>query len=166
MAASDHKTAITVAIISVVGSLGVALITTWEKNEAGPADSIAPHAPAIEVSPHIEVMEERLKQLRLGPGEEKLIKGEDLYTRIATYPEPSCVGPLTIPFTWQVRLPYPRGGDLEIRTVHQGGHTSTVGRGSMGWGTMNICSEYTFRNNDVEEILVELRYANAWDRNR
>jgi hypothetical protein len=126
----------------------------------------APHAPKIEINQRYTVWEEQLMQFSLEPGESKVIKGGDLYARVATYPESSCAGPGFVPYTWQIRNPYPGGGDLEIRTVLMGGMTERVGLGSMGSGTMSVCDEHTFKNNGVERIYVELRYASAADLGR
>ena len=125
----------------------------------------SPHAPRIEINQRYIVWEENTMQFRLEPGKTKVLKGMDLYASVATYPKSSCAGPGFVPYTWQVRLPYPSGGDLEIRSVLMGGKTEQVGLGSMGRGTLGYCGEHTFKNNGVEEIQVEVRYTSAADPN-
>ena len=122
-----------------------------------------PHAPPIEINARYIIWEENTLQFRLEPGESRTLKGMDLYANVATYPRSSCAGPGFVPYTWQVRLPYPRGGDLEIRRVLMGGKTEQMGLGSMGRSTMGYCGEHTFKNNGAEEIQVEVRYASAAD---
>ena len=104
-------------------------------------------------------------QFHLEPGDNKILKGMELYSQVATYPETSCAGPGFVPYTWQVRVPYPQGGDLEIRRVLMGGKMEQVGLGSMGRGRLGYCGEHTFKNNGTYEILVEVRYASAASQN-
>lgn len=161
-----------IALIGGVFSVIVALISAqwlWtDKRDNGPdpATTIAPHAPPIEINQRYLIWGENLMQFRLGPGDSKVLKGMELYASVATYPKSSCAGPGFIPYTWQVRVPYPRGGDLEIRKVLMGGKTEQVGLGSMGKATLGYCGEHTFKNNDTEEIQVEVRYASAADTNQ
>lgn len=178
---SNHRVPIAIAIIGVVGTLGAALIANWDKifppppqpvstvapavTPVGPAalpaaiQEMAPHAPAIELNQENMVWGEALKQFELDPGQALTIVGRELYASVATFPEASCVGPGYVAYTWQIRRPYPGGGDMEIRDVVQGGSTRRVGLGSMGDAQMSVCDEHTFKNNGLEKIFVELRYA-------
>ena len=74
-----------------------------------------------------------------------------------------CVGPVYIAYTWQVRDPYPQGGDLEITQMLQGGRQDEIAMGSMGAGNMSECDEHTFKNNGLGPIIVEVRYGTYVD---
>jgi hypothetical protein len=171
MAAENHRTIIVVAIIGLLGTLGGAVITNWDKmfpaRTPSAADNlVAPHAPPIEINQSFKIWGEDTIQMDLQPGGTKTLKAMELYANWATYPSSSCAGPGLVPYTWQVRVPYPRGGDLEIRRVLMGGSTEQVGLGSMGRATMGYCEEHTFKNNGTESIQVEVRYASAADESK
>ena len=122
---------------------------------------VAPHAPEIQINQRYTLWGENTRQFYLEPGEETTIRGMDLYANVATYPTASCAGPGFVPFTWQIREPYPGGGDLEIRRTLMGGKTEQIGLGSMGRATIGICDDPIFKNNGLEKILIEMRYASA-----
>lgn len=177
MAKSESRIVIIVALITLVGTLGAAIIANWEtlfpptsspgRDTEPPVvrSPLAPHAPSIEINQRYTVWGEQMMQFYLEPGESKTIKGMELYAHVATYPVPSCAGPGFVPYTWRIRQPYPQGGDLEIRRVLMGGSTEQVGVGSVGRANMGYCGEHTFQNNGIEKIYVELRYASAADTN-
>lgn len=125
----------------------------------------APHAPPIEINQRFQMWEEQTMQFVLEPGDARDLEGMELYTTPATYPRSSCAGPGFVPYTWQIRDPYPGGGDLEIRQHLMGGTTEQVGLGSMGRATLGFCGIHTFKNNGVQPILVEVRHASAADTN-
>lgn len=162
-----------VAVIGGLFSVIVALIaaqwiwvdTSVDRGKTNDHDINTPHAPPIEINQRYLIWEEKTMQFHLEPGDNKILKGMELYSQVATYPETSCAGPGFVPYTWQVRVPYPQGGDLEIRRVLMGGKMEQVGLGSMGRGRLGYCGEHTFKNNGTYEILVEVRYASAASQN-
>jgi hypothetical protein len=127
---------------------------------------VAPHAPPIELGQLTETWRESTKLIHLEAGEEKTIDARDLY--VLPYPGSEsisgCVGPAYVAYTWQVRSPWPQGGDLEIRQALQGGGSDQVGLGSMGRGTMSPCGQHVFKNNGLGPIQVEIRYVSALDK--
>lgn len=175
---SSTKTVIVGGIIGLVGTLGAAFISNYDKlfghatsgtsgTISGPPAGgsapgiVAPHAPPIELSQQTTVWGENTKLIALQPGESTTVKAQDLYAVIATYPVSGCAGPAFVAYTWQVRDPYPEGGDLEIRSMNQGGSTDQVGLGAMGREQMGPCSEHIFKNNGLQPMRIELRYATA-----
>ncbi len=131
--------------------------------EPNPATATSPHAPPISINSRYTLWGEETMQFSLAPGESRVIKARDLYSHAATFPRSSCAGPGIVPYTWRVRDPYPRGGEVEIRAALMGGTTQEVGRGSFGDLTMGYCDEHTLKNVDAANILVEIRYASAAD---
>ena len=118
---------------------------------------VAPHAPSIEVNQQeTTVWGEDTKLIALTPGKTTTVYAMKLYSNMATYPESSCLGPAYIIYTWQVRDPYPEGGDLEIRSVHQGGGTDQVALGAMGRARMGPCEEHIFKNNGLQPMRIVL----------
>jgi hypothetical protein len=116
MAAENHRTIIVVAIIGLLGTLGGAVITNWDKmfpdRTPSAADNlVAPHAPPIEINQSFKLWGEDTIQMDLQPGGTKTLKAMELYANWATYPSSSCAGPGLVPYTWQVRVPYPRRFD-------------------------------------------------------
>jgi hypothetical protein len=188
MASSERSTLILVAVIGVIGTLGAAAITNPsiligedKKGSAGDAGSGAtppslvaarspikgitpPHAREIRLNQSTEVWGENTKVLEIPPGEEREVDGRNLFASIATFPQGNCLGPEYIAFNWQVRDPYPEGGDLEVKQVFQGGSTVQVGMGAMGSGQMGPCEIRIFKNNGLVPTKVEIRYASAIDR--
>ncbi|WP_335966368.1 hypothetical protein [Galbibacter sp. PAP.153] len=159
---NKNRIAIIVAVIGLIGSLGAVIIDkTLSKDSQNSNMDIGPHAPKIEINQIYTIWGEKLMQFYLKPGKSKTIKANELYEYIATYPEPSCAGPGFVVYTWQIRQPYPKGGDLEIRRTLQGGMTEQVSMGSTGKETMGYCQEHVFKNNGGEKIYVEIRYASA-----
>ncbi len=158
---------ITVALFSSIAYFNSSL-STKKNNQIthGKPESTAPHAPKIEINQRYTTWEEQLMQFSLESGESKVIKGGDLYAQVATYPRSSCAGPGFVPYTWQIRKPYPGSSDLEVRRVLMGGMTDRVGLGAMGSAKMSVCDEHTFKNNGLEKIFIELRYASAADLSR
>jgi hypothetical protein len=127
--------------------------------EAPPAPTlIAPHAPELNIAQGVAVWGQDTKLLSLGPGERVTLYGKDLFAEQPTFPTAGCLGPAYVAYTWQVREPYPKGGDLEITSIVQGGSRPLVGRGSVGAGQMSVCDEHTFKNNGLDPIKVEVRY--------
>jgi hypothetical protein len=125
---------------------------------------LAPHAPELDVAQGVQVWGEDTKLLSLAPGERVTLYGKDLFAdAVAVAGMGSCVGGAQIAYTWQVREPYPKGGDLEITSVVQGGSHPLQGRGSMGTGLMSACDEHTFKNNGLDPIKVEVRYGTYVD---
>ncbi len=121
----------------------------------------APHAPPIELGQLTETWGEKTQLIQLEAGAEQEVDGRNLYAVQPTYPTGSCLGPEYIAYTWQIRSPYPAGGDLEIREIVQGGGSMQVGLGSMGKGTMGPCGLQVFQNHGLSKIQLELRYASA-----
>lgn len=178
MTTSSDRIVILVAVIGVIGTLGAAIIGNWDKlaglqptnsvaqspNSSTAASTLAsdaPHAPPLDVGAGTPVWGEKTRLLALGPGASATLKGAELFTEQATYPVGGCAGPVAIAYTWQVRVPYPKGGDLEITAIRQGGGSDRVGLGSMGSGSMSICDEHTFKNDGLDPIIVEVRYAST-----
>ena len=182
---TPEKVAIAVALIGLVGTIAAAVITSdrdWfgdrqqngsgidKTNTAGPVvpagnAAFAPHAPPIEVGGHVMLWGEQTKLLTLQPGEHAKLLAQELYTHATTYPGLSCAGPGYVPYTWQVRDPYPEGGDLEIRdTIKQsGGNTQQVAMGAKGRLDMGGCDEHFLYNRGLRPMKVEVRYASAVD---
>ena len=182
---------ILVAVIGVVGSLGAAVISNWDKivqhpsqqaqstqtvpdgapaqpaktaTPEAPATLAAPHAPPIEVNNATQVWGENTRQFSLAPGQELTLDGRQLYATQATYPASGCAGAAYIPYTWQIRDPYPKGGDLQITSTVIGGGHDQVAMGSMGSASMGPCGQHTFKNNGLDPIRVEVRYATALEK--
>ena len=131
--------------------------TAPAKSEPTPS-SVAPHAPELNIAKGVAVWGQDTKLLTLAPGERVTLYGKDLFSEQPTFPTAGCLGPAFIAYTWQVREPYPKGGDPEITSVVQGGSHPLVGRGSVGAGEMSVCDEHTFKNNGLDPIKVEVRY--------
>jgi hypothetical protein len=182
MSATSDRVIIIAAVIGVTGTLGAAVISNWDKltgarsaivapppppdqaqtNTPTPLPALdVPHAQPLDVAGGTLVWGEKTKLLTLAPGDSVMLKGADLFTEQMTYPVGGCAGPVSIAYTWQIRDPYPQGGDLEITAAVQGGGSQKVGMGSMGAGSMSICDEYTFKNNGLDQIKVEVRYAST-----
>src|SRR4249919_1989931 len=108
---------------------------------------------------------EQTKLLSLEPGQKIELDGRNLYSEATTYPQSSCSGPGYIVYTWQVRQPYPEGGDLEIRSIipQGGGNTEQLAMGAMGKATMGPCGIHVFINRGLQPMKLELRYATAVD---
>ena len=191
MAFSDRSTLILVAVIGLVGTLGAAAITNPSifstGGQAGPVGNAGqgepglaldpaaaaanpvkaitpPHAPEIQLNPSTQVWGEDTLILEIPAGEARSVDGRNLFASVMTFPQGDCRGPEYIAFTWQVRHPYPEGGDLEVRQLFQGGSTLRVAMGAMGSGQMDPCEVRIFKNNGLVPTLVELRYASAIDR--
>lgn len=154
-----------VVIVALITAQWIWIDTSEDEGKTNDHAINTPHAPSIEINQRYLIWEERTMQFRLEPGEIKILKGMELYSQVATYPESTCAGPGFIPYTWQIRVPYPQGGDLEIRRVLMGGKMEQVGLGSIGRGTLSYCGEHTFKNNGTYEIVVEVRYASAASQN-
>ena len=184
MSETTSRTLIVVALIGVAGTIGAAFIGNYDKLSSGdiaqanerpaqPADAgttpasrsaaVGPHAPEIEINPSFSIWGESTMLVRLVPGQSKVLKAMNLYEERTTFPASSCAGPGFVPYTWQVRQPWPKGGDIEFRSVipRAGGATERVGLGSYGSGEMTYCGEHIVKNTDVELVSVEIRYASA-----
>lgn len=171
MSDSSNSTtiAITVAVIGLIGTLGAALIGNWGGEDSGegagppPPPVTVPHAPAIEVNSATEMWGEDTKLIDLAPGARLSLDARNLYSASTTFPPGSCLGPEYVAYTWQVRDPYPQGGDLEIlRAIPRaGGRTEQIAMGAKGRGTMLPCDEHIFKNNGLQSMRVEVRYASA-----
>ena len=185
---TPEKVAIVVALIGLAGTIGAAIIgsghnpfsasptsqgvelpptqPTATTNKSAPTNaSFAPHAPPIQLSPSSEMWGEQTKLLSLEPGQKIELDGRNLYSEATTYPQSSCSGPGYIVYTWQVRQPYPEGGDLEIRSIipQGGGNTEQLAMGAMGKATMGPCGIHVFINRGLQPMKLELRYATAVD---
>src|SRR5687767_4522267 len=132
---TSDKIAIVVAIIGLTGTIIGALISSgYFKSEptGGPGNAIgnisenlagadkpqfAPHAPEIQVGTSEVTWGEDVMLVEIEAGKRHELEAEKLYSEATTFPPPSCIGPAFIVYTWQVREPYPEGGDLEIRSV-------------------------------------------------
>jgi len=166
---ASSKTVITVSLIGLAGTLGAAVISNWDRifhqtqATISSPPLVAPHAPAIEENTQeYTLWGEETKLLALGPGEKTVLKGMDLYSSRPTYPEGGCAGNTIVFYTWQVREPYPQGGDLEIRSMVQGGREDQVGLGAMGKGAMTPCGEHIFQNNGLQPMKIEVRYTSGF----
>jgi hypothetical protein len=125
---------------------------------------VAPHAPELNVAQGVRIWGEDTKLLSLSPGARITLTGKELFADVdAVSGMGSCLGPAYIAYTWQVREPYPKGGDLEITGLVQGGSHPLEGRGSVGAGQMGACDEHTFKNNGLDPIKVEVRYGTYID---
>jgi len=180
-----EKVAITVAVIGLTGTLGAALINSGALKRATPAGAVqnqaddpppdntaaaaedrtrfAPHAPEIEVGAQMQTWGEQIKTLTLEPSKNAELRAQELYTHATTFPELSCAGPGQVIYSWQVRQPYPEGGDLEIRATvpRSGGNTVQVAMGARGRGEMGGCDEHFFFNRGLQPMIVEVRYVSA-----
>jgi hypothetical protein len=190
MSETTGRTLIIVALIGVAGTLGAALIGNFDKlasngssgvnaaaEPALPPESgstptaaattamVGPHAPPIQINQSYLMWGEDTRQLKLEPGQTTTLKAMELYAHWSAYPGSSCAGPGFVPYTWQVRQPWPKGGDIEIRSVIKqgGGATEQVALGSVGRLMMGYCEEHILKNNDVEPVTLEIRYASAAD---
>jgi hypothetical protein len=164
-------------LIGVSGTLGAAVIANWgaltkaahsspppvtgplAPSSTPPPVVEAPHAPPLDLAQGVEVWGQDTRLLDLAAGARVTLKGMDLFSSQPTFPEGDCTGSgARVAFTWRIRDPYPKGGDLQITGVVQGGSQVPVGEGSVGAGTMTVCDEYTFKNNDLDPLKVEVRY--------
>jgi hypothetical protein len=163
LSATSNRVVVAVAVIGLVGTLGAALIANWDSifGNADGGVTEGPHAPAIELNQIYTIWGEGTTEFSLQPGETETLRGLDLYADQAGFPLPSCAGPGFVAYTWQIRDPYPEGGELEIRSVLMGGATERVALGAVGAVTMGACEEHTFANNGTVPLLVEVRYATA-----
>jgi hypothetical protein len=169
VAGSDRSIVIIAALIGLTGTLGAALIANWGAltSTVHPSPppvrdtliSEAPHAPPLDLAQGVEVWGQDTRLLQLAPGAKITLYGKDLFSSQPTYPEGGCAGGgAAVAYTWQIRDPYPKGGDLQITAVVQGGTQNPVGQGSVGAGNMTVCDEHTFKNNGLDPLKVEVRY--------
>lgn len=180
---TSDKIAILVAIIGLAGTIIGALIASgYFKSEppGGPGNEIknlsenlvgtdkpkfAPHAPEIQVGTSEVSWGEDTMLVEIDAGKRYELEAQKLYSEATTFPPSSCRGPGFIVYTWQVREPYPEGGDLEIRSIipQAGGPTELKARGAMGRTIMSPCGIDYLVNRGLQPIKVELRYATAVD---
>lgn len=122
---------------------------------------VAPRAPEFE-SCCEPGFEEQLMQVQIPAGEERVLEGMDLFSGPALA-EPTCASG-TIALTWQVRDPFPTGGeDLELRAnIPMNERTELVGQGMSGTGIgISYCGQLHLRNLNLTEVSVELRYVSS-----
>jgi hypothetical protein len=129
---------------------------------SGEPEEEAPHAPAIPAgfAPHI--FDEKRDLLQIGPGERALLDGRELWSS-RPGGEASCATGV-IALNWQVRQPYPEGGDeleLERAIPFGGGSTEVFARGARGTETIGYCDEITLFNASLVDYTVEIRYASG-----
>ncbi len=122
----------------------------------------APHAPPINNTTGQPVYDEKVLVLDLKPGKRQPLKVMELWSAPVGM-EPSCASGFFL-LTWQVREPYPTGGDdllIEKLMPRSDGRTEPVGHGSVGSNTLGYCDEASVVNNSLTPYLVELRYASG-----
>lgn len=189
MSNSSNTVVIVVAVIGLVGTLGAALITSWDgpdgappantagavdpgvataggvKDPPAPISTDAPHAPAIHVNSATDVWGEDTRLIGLAPGERATLDARNLYSNSPTFPVSGCAGPAVVIYTWQVRDPYPQGGDLEVLNMipRAGGRMEQVAMGARGRLEMGPCDEHVLKNNGLQPLRVEVRYATAME---
>ncbi len=120
----------------------------------------APHAPPIDNNIGQPMYDENVMVFDLKPGERLPLTVTDWWSAPAGL-APSCANGFVL-LTWQVREPYPTGGDdllIEGVIPRSGGRTAPLGRGSYGSIRLDYCDEISVINNSLTTYLVELRYA-------
>ncbi|QFT76750.1 hypothetical protein [Erythrobacter sp. THAF29] len=188
MTSAQDRAIIIAAVIGLVGVISAAVISNMDGLFGSNADpmptptplpvatgqpelsatesQVGPRAPEIEINQRYRLWGEDTLQISLEPGELREIGGMELYADHHTQaPQSSCAGPGFVPYTWQVRQPWPRGGELEVRSIIKqgGGATEIVGTGSTGSSSMGFCGIHQLKNVDVIPIKVEVRYVSAVD---
>jgi hypothetical protein len=122
----------------------------------------APHAPPIVNDTGQPLYDERAMVLDLDPGERAPLTVTELWSAPVGL-EPSCASGFLL-LTWQVRVPYPEGGDdLVIETLMpmSEGRLEPRGRGSSGSLSLGYCDEGFVVNNGPVHYVVELRHASG-----
>jgi len=122
----------------------------------------APHAPPINNTTGQPVYDEKTLVLDLKPGERAPLKVMELWSAPVGL-APSCASGFFL-LTWQVREPYPNGGDellIEEVMPRSDGRTQPIGRGANGSITLGYCAEVFVVNNSLTPYLVELRHASG-----
>ncbi len=120
----------------------------------------APHAPPIDNNIGEPMYDETVMVFDLKPGERLPLTVMDWWNAPAGL-APSCASGFVM-LTWQVREPYPDGGDdllFEGVIPRTGGRTAPLGHGSSGSIRLAYCDEISVINNSLTPYLVELRYA-------
>ncbi len=120
----------------------------------------APHAPSIDSNIDRPIYDEEVMVFDLKPGERLPLTVMDWWNAPVGL-APSCASGFVL-LTWQVREPYPNGGDdllFEGVIPRTGGRTAPLGRGSSGSIRLDYCDEISVINNSLTTYLVELRYA-------
>lgn len=151
--------ALVAGVIVLAGSVGASLPLLEGASRV--AAQAAPHAPALRINARYQVWNETTRQFRLSPGETEVLQAMKIYKTLPGGPKTSCAGPGAVPYSWRVRDPYPRGGEVQITTKLRGGKIQEVGLGAFGTLVMNYCDIHTIKNIDTVPILVEIRYASA-----
>jgi hypothetical protein len=108
------------------------------------------------------LFDEQLVVRTVPPGEEVVMKVMDLWSAPVGTPVSCATG--FIAFAWQVRDPWPEGGeDLEFRQLipRGGGRTEAFASGSRGSSSIGYCNELILFNTSLEEYIVEIRYASG-----
>jgi hypothetical protein len=121
-----------------------------------------PHAPPIENTFGTQLFDEQLLVLSVASGEEKVLRVMDLWS--APEGMPADCATAFLAFTWQVRDPYPKGGeDLEFRRVIPmgDGRTEAFAGGATGSSSIGYCDEITVFNTSLVDYRVEIRYASG-----
>ncbi len=143
----------------------ISALVVWQVTQPGRLlnpTSVAPHAPSIYNATGRPMYDEKVMVLDLKPGERQPLKVMDLWSAPVGM-EPSCAGGFFL-VTWQVREPYPTGGDellIERLMPRSDGRTEPIGHGSTGSITLGYCDEASVVNNSLTPYLVELRYASG-----
>ncbi len=143
----------------------ISALVVWQVTQPGGLlnpTPVAPHAPPIVNNTGQPLYDEKVMVLNLDPGERAPLKVMELWSAPVGL-EPSCASGFFL-LTWQVREPYPNGGDeLQLEGVmpRSDGRTQPIGHGSNGSITLGYCDEIFVVNNSLTPYLVELRHASG-----
>lgn len=122
----------------------------------------APRAPELPEDASEPGFEEQLLLITVAAGGEHILEGMELFSAPAGTPASCATSGLT--FTWQVREPWPSGGeDLQIRrSIPFNQQTELVAEGVTGDAVdMEYCGSVTVKNLNLDQVKVEIRYV-SW----
>ena len=137
-------------VFLLVGNIGASVPLVADSSSI--ATQAAPHAPALRINGRYRMWNEATRQVRLSPGDTEVLKASKLYELIPGAPKSSCAGPAAVPYSWRVRDPYSRGGEVQL-TSKLRGKTLEHGQGAFGNLVMNYCDIHTIKNIDTVPIL-------------
>ena len=120
-----------------------------------------PPAPTLQADNGVRLWNEDTFQFQLEPSEIREVRGMELYEALMVSVEQACVGPGYVVYSWQVREPYPTGGEITITRTLQGGLEDKLATGSSGQVNLGWCSVHRLKNTSINPINVQVRYASA-----
>jgi len=139
-------------------------LAVWESlKEAVIQESVKdpPPAPTLQADDGVRLWNEDTFQFQLEPSEIREVRGMELYESLMLSGEQGCVGPGYVVYSWQVRDPYPTGGEITISRTLQGGLEDKLATGTSGQVNLGWCSVHRLKNTSINPITVQVRYASA-----